>query len=291
MLRNNWPVLVVDDEHDVLQITKMALKGLKFMNLPVEPLLFDNKADAIEAVGENSLKYGSYIGVALIDVVMETDEAGLELCNLVRGNLNNFFTRLYIRTGQPGRFSDSEVLEKYKVNGFLSKPEVTQEIIVKTVKSGLLDWLLLYNAQGQLSILNAMTRAATSRESLRGFLDNMIKYVHYDMQGKPGDVVHNNWGFAFEDELIGGGVFVDQEFMRKSKSELLALKPQFTEPNGGSYVRNDESNLHLFHLPAQDNYCDYSWLFRSELECPQELFLLTANAMQSYRNIWELTPK
>jgi len=38
----------------------------------------------------------------LIDVVMETDTAGLELCQYIREKMKNQLTRIYIRTGQPG---------------------------------------------------------------------------------------------------------------------------------------------------------------------------------------------
>jgi CheY-like chemotaxis protein len=42
------------------------------------------------------------IAVALVDVVMETDDAGLRLVEYIRKDLKNTMVRLIIRTGQPG---------------------------------------------------------------------------------------------------------------------------------------------------------------------------------------------
>ena len=41
--------------------------------------------------------------VVLLDVIMETDNAGLDLVNFIRNELKNETVRIILRTGQPGQ--------------------------------------------------------------------------------------------------------------------------------------------------------------------------------------------
>ena len=51
--------------------------------------------------------------LALIDVVMETDDAGLKLVEHIRAELNNRMMRLVIRTGQPGIAPERFVIDNF----------------------------------------------------------------------------------------------------------------------------------------------------------------------------------
>ncbi len=101
MFFRQWDVLLVDDEPDVLQISKLAMKNFTVYGLPLKLHTAASKADVIDYLDEEP-GLSSAMAVAFIDVVMETDSAGLDLCEYIREELKNKRMQLFIRTGQPG---------------------------------------------------------------------------------------------------------------------------------------------------------------------------------------------
>ncbi len=69
--------------------------------LPLKLHTAASKADVIDYLDEEP-GLSSAMAVAFIDVVMETDSAGLDLCEYIREELKNKRMQLFIRTGQPG---------------------------------------------------------------------------------------------------------------------------------------------------------------------------------------------
>ena len=67
--RNTWKILVVDDETDVRTLTRISLKNFSFAGMMLD-ILEANSAEAARDI----LSAEQDIAVALIDVVMETDD-------------------------------------------------------------------------------------------------------------------------------------------------------------------------------------------------------------------------
>ena len=65
------------------------------------------------------------IVLVLLDVVMETDDAGLRVVKQIREEMNNHHVRVILRTGQAGRFPEESVIVDYDVNGYKTKTELT----------------------------------------------------------------------------------------------------------------------------------------------------------------------
>ena len=86
-----WNVLVVDDEPEVHAVTRLALRNFRFAD---RNLHFLNAHSAAEA--EKMLRENGDIAVMLLDVVMETDKAGLDLVRTVRELLGNQFVRIVL---------------------------------------------------------------------------------------------------------------------------------------------------------------------------------------------------
>ncbi|CBL43635.1 GGDEF [gamma proteobacterium HdN1] len=116
-----WQILLVDDEPDVHTATKLALKNL---TIEGRPLRFSHAYSAAEARAMLA-DYGNF-AVAIIDVVMETDRAGLELVRYIRETLNNQALRLILRTGQPGYAPELSTIAEYDINDYRTKTELTQ---------------------------------------------------------------------------------------------------------------------------------------------------------------------
>jgi len=115
-----WKILVVDDAEEVRTLTRLALEGFRFQGRDLE-LLEASSADGAKGL----LRAHPDVAVALVDVVMETDHAGLDLVRWIRQDLKNPLVRLLIRTGQAGQHPAAAVVAEYEINDFWEKTELT----------------------------------------------------------------------------------------------------------------------------------------------------------------------
>ncbi len=123
-----WKILVVDDEEDVHKITELALNDFSFENRKV--LLF--KAFSANDA-RKILKTEHDIALILLDVVMEHDNAGLKLIDYIRNDLKNQMVRIVLRTGQPGKAPEHEIITRYDINDYKSKTRFTIQKLFTTV--------------------------------------------------------------------------------------------------------------------------------------------------------------
>lgn len=115
-----WKILVVDDSLSVRTMTRLSLDGFTYHGRGLELL---EAASAAEA--QALLTAHRDVAVAIIDVVMETDHAGLDLVRWIRTDRQNLLIRLVIRTGQAGLHPASAVLADYEINDYWEKTELT----------------------------------------------------------------------------------------------------------------------------------------------------------------------
>ena len=116
-----WKILVVDDDEEVHSITKLALRNFTFDH---RPLAFLHAYSGKEGIG--ILMENPDIAVCLLDVVMETEHAGLETANAIRSMLKNTFVRIVLRTGQPGQAPEETIIAEYDINDYKEKTELTR---------------------------------------------------------------------------------------------------------------------------------------------------------------------
>ena len=165
MFQAEYPVLVVDDDPDVLAVSKLAMRNFTVFGSPVKLYTATSKAEAIEVITSQlstPATAGGKLGVAIIDVVMETDTAGLELCDYIRNDLGNKSVQLYVRTGQPGVAPERAVIDKYEINGYFTKVEASEDKLYTMVKTGARMKITFTGAQGGLKMLAAMIEHAAS---------------------------------------------------------------------------------------------------------------------------------
>jgi response regulator RpfG family c-di-GMP phosphodiesterase len=115
-----WRILVVDDDEEVHVITKLVLRDYELENRKIELLSAYSGKEA-----RGILESESDIAVILLDVVMETDDAGLKLARWIREDLGNGLVRIILRTGQPGAAPEKKVITDYEINDYKSKTEIT----------------------------------------------------------------------------------------------------------------------------------------------------------------------
>ena len=115
-IKDYWKVLIVDDEPEVHTITKLALRDTTFNNKGVR---FFSAYSGEEA--KKKIKEVPDFALIFLDVVMETDDAGLKVVEFVREELNNKFIRIILRTGQPGQAPARDVILSYDINDYKEK--------------------------------------------------------------------------------------------------------------------------------------------------------------------------
>ncbi|BAE49914.1 DUF3369 domain-containing protein [Paramagnetospirillum magneticum] len=130
--RSPWIILIVDDDPEVHAITKLALRNFSFGGRPVHFLDAYSGAEA-----ERVLADEPQIALVLLDVVMETEDAGLRLVQYIRNMLRNKRVRIVLRTGQPGQAPEKDVIVAYDINDYKPKTELTQERLFTTVVAAL----------------------------------------------------------------------------------------------------------------------------------------------------------
>ena len=127
-----WRVLVADDEPDVAAVTRLSMRGMRHGGRPVELLAVTTGAKAVEA-----MRADPGIAVILLDVVMETDTAGLDACRAIREELGNRFVRILLRTGQPGVAPERATIDDYDIDGYLPKTELSTNRLYAAVRTAL----------------------------------------------------------------------------------------------------------------------------------------------------------
>lgn len=130
--KNIQKILIVDDDQSVHDITNIALESMIFSDFELEVLTAYSSNEAKILLNEHD-----DIALALIDVVMETPEAGLDLVNYIRKELQNDFIRLIIRTGQANDFPPMHVIQHYDINDFKEKTELTRERLYTTIRTSI----------------------------------------------------------------------------------------------------------------------------------------------------------
>ncbi len=123
-----WKILVVDDEEEVHLLTKMVLGDLVFNGRTVELLDAYSSNEAITILQQHD-----DIAVALIDIIMESDEAGLKLVRSIRNDLKDPLLRIILRTGVDGENLKEQLFIDYDINDYKEKAELNNEKLRTTI--------------------------------------------------------------------------------------------------------------------------------------------------------------
>jgi response regulator RpfG family c-di-GMP phosphodiesterase len=157
-----WTVLVVDDDESVHVITRLVLAGLTFRDRPIELLSAYTAENGIAV-----LRAHPEVALVLLDVVMETDDAGLRAVQQVREELNNVNVRVVLRTGQPGKAPERDVVVRYEIDGYELKTEQTSQNLVTVVIAALRSFDLIRSIERNRAGLELIMNATAEMSQLR----------------------------------------------------------------------------------------------------------------------------
>src|SRR5262245_12044150 len=127
-----WKVAVIDDDPAVHEGTRFALYDYSLHGQGIE--IFS--AYSAEE-GRALMRERPEIAVILLDVVMETDNAGLALVDYIRTELKNETVRIILRTGQPGQAPERRVIVDYDINDYKAKTELTADKLFTALTAAL----------------------------------------------------------------------------------------------------------------------------------------------------------
>lgn len=127
-----WVVLVVDDEPEVHLVTELVAEDFEFRGRGLELLSAFSAEEARRVLEERD-----DIALILLDVVMETDDAGLKLVHDLRRHMGREAVRIILRTGQPGFAPEREVIVDYDINDYKSKGELTADKLFSSMVTAL----------------------------------------------------------------------------------------------------------------------------------------------------------
>lgn len=173
--RRRWKIAVIDDDEAVHDGTRFALADYSLNGQGLEIVSARSAAQ-----GRDLLRAHPDVSVILLDVVMETETAGLDLVDFIRKDLRNELVRIILRTGQPGQAPERRVIVDCDINDYKAKTELTADKLFTALTAAL-------RAHGQLSRLEESRRglemiidAATAlfdTRSMRRFAEGVLVQV------------------------------------------------------------------------------------------------------------------
>jgi signal transduction histidine kinase/CheY-like chemotaxis protein len=127
-----WKIAVIDDDQAVHEGTRFALSDYVLNGQGLEIL---SAYSATE--GRELMRAHKDIAAVLLDVIMETDVAGLELVEFIRNEIHNETVRIILRTGQPGQAPERRVIVQYDINDYKAKTELTADKLFTSLTAAL----------------------------------------------------------------------------------------------------------------------------------------------------------
>ncbi|MBI5790574.1 MAG: response regulator [Rhodocyclales bacterium] len=205
----HWKVLVVDDEPDIHAVLRLAMQDMMVEGIPLQ-LIDAHSAEEAKAI----LAREPDIALILLDVVMETEDAGLELVRHVRQELCNRMVRIVLVTGQPGYAPQREVVANYEIDGYRLKSELTADRIFVSVYAGVRAYQTLVEQTLQRIQLDEAEDGLRREQMLKAAI---VEHSDDGIIGRTLDGVITSWNRAAE-KILG---YTAGEVLGKSISILV----------------------------------------------------------------------
>ncbi len=188
---DSWKIIVVDDESEIHEVTKLVLSDFTFEG---KPITFISAYSGEEA--KALIEQHPDTALILLDVVMESDDAGLDVVKYIRDVLGNLLVRIILRTGQPGQAPEDVVIIHYDINDYKTKTELTTRKLFTALVSALRAFRALTRLEESRREL-AQIAQASARFVPRQFLHFLQKESIVD--AKLGDSVQATMAILFAD--------------------------------------------------------------------------------------------
>jgi len=170
-----WKVLIVDDDEEVHAVTKLVLSNFEWEEAPLHFLSAYSGSEAEQLFLEHD-----DIAVALVDVVMETDDAGLRLIKKIRNEIKNKSTRIVLRTGQPGQAPERKIIREYEISDYKNKTELSGiklDTLICTTLRSYQNIVRLKKNKIALELIIESSKAFLEALTYESFVDQTVHYL------------------------------------------------------------------------------------------------------------------
>ncbi|WP_407115577.1 DUF3369 domain-containing protein [Bradyrhizobium sp. LMG 9283] len=229
-----WKIAVIDDDPAVHDGTRFALSDYSLNGQSLEILSAYSAAEGRKLMAEHS-----DIAAVLLDVIMETDVAGLELVEFIRNEIRNETVRIILRTGQPGQAPERRVIVQYDINDYKAKTELTADKLFTSLTAALRSYQqlerMVQTRRGLEIIIDAASTLYDFKSMQRlaeGVLTQLASLLNVDCAGIL--VLRDNGGIDPElSVLAGSGCY--SRFIGTTSSK--ALDPELREMVEAAFQR------------------------------------------------------
>ncbi|MDA9399089.1 ATP-binding response regulator [Bradyrhizobium sp. CCBAU 45389] len=229
-----WKIAVIDDDPAVHDGTRFALSDYSLNGQSLEILSAYSAAE-----GRKLMAAHSDIAAVLLDVIMETDVAGLELVEFIRNEIRNETVRIILRTGQPGQAPERRVIVQYDINDYKAKTELTADKLFTSLTAALRSYQqlerMVQTRRGLEIIIDAASTLYDFKSMQRlaeGVLTQLASLLNVDCAGIL--VLRDNGGVDPElSVLAGSGCY--SRFIGTTSSK--ALDPELREMVEAAFQR------------------------------------------------------
>lgn len=171
-----WKVLIVDDDPEIHSVTQLALSDLVVLGRGLQYIHAYSGQEACELIEQHT-----DIVLVLLDVVMETDNAGLNVVKHIREVLERQDMRIVLRTGQPGYAPEESVIKDYDINDYKTKTELTRRKLVTTVYAAIRSYQQIDTVnQNRIGLEKVIGAAANLLElhSVKEYAHGVLTQLH-----------------------------------------------------------------------------------------------------------------
>ena len=199
-----WKIAVIDDDPAVHDGTRFALSDYSLNGQSLEILSAYSAAEGRKLMAEHN-----DIAAVLLDVIMETDVAGLELVEYIRNEIRNETVRIILRTGQPGQAPERRVIVQYDINDYKAKTELTADKLFTSLTAALRSYQqlerMVQTRRGLEIIIDAASTLYDFKSMQRlaeGVLTQLASLLNVDCAGIL--VLRDNGGIDPELSVLAG---------------------------------------------------------------------------------------
>lgn len=167
-----WKILIVDDEPDIHRITRLVGRDIVFEGRGLEFLSAYSSKEA-----ESFFSRFNDIAIVIVDIVMETDSAGLDFIRFIRNEIQDNAVQIIVRTGQPGAAPEKKVILEYAINDYRSKTEFTSDKFFTSIITAL-------RAYANLTSIASLNSRLSLEIKQRVSAENEIKALNSELENK-----------------------------------------------------------------------------------------------------------
>jgi CheY-like chemotaxis protein len=226
-----WKVAIVDDDEEVHKVTRLVLSRFEFEQRQVELISAYSGEEAKEL-----FKNHNDIALVILDVVMEQEDSGLTVVDFIRNTLKNHYTRIILRTGQPGNAPEAEIVRNFDIDGYRSKTELTQNNLS----------LLLYTT---LRSYRDVVNLQRYQLGLKTIIDSIARLTNVEQVSELASILISQLAILFNSShtelLIQNCEMIS---VTKKDTDTWCM---FVEPQKHSFVKNQQLEPLLSRVTAQ----------------------------------------